>query len=265
MAYLPALCPKCDVLILVDEKTPFVECPDCTKPIASSDARTALENYCMTPTNTSEIIARCLEIEDKHGPELPRAIMAILAHNFPMHEQVHYLVVKFGNYQPKLVESYLSRFKNEPKKVPFAEDFLSRALTLNNMEFVDMFQTYIETKLPRARQERYFELIRELKESYVKIADSSPSMALLYTLFTIGGIINTGIVFLFLFLRMPIWAHVFIVFGILAVQMSLLFLHNRTFGNRLKISDRERLFMVLYMSSVVIAVGAVVIGWVFNI
>jgi len=265
MSFKPAFCPKCDDLILVSEKTPFVECPACDGAIAAEEAITKLEDHCRRPSNIQPMLSRCIEMEAEFGSELPTAILAILADSFPGNEQVHYLVTKMGGYQPQLVESYLVRFSKDRKKTPFAEDFLTEAMTVRNMEHMDLFEDYINNKVKSDRKAKYIELLRTLKQSYQKVADSSPSLTLLFSFFWISTIINVAFVFWFLFTRMPFWAHVLIVFGVLAVQMGILYLHNKTFGNRIKISDRERLFMVIYMSSAVIAIGAVFIGSLFSI
>lgn len=262
---LPALCNKCGFLILVDERTPFAECPQCKKAVVVEDAVAELEEFCKIPANTNDIILRCLEIEAQYGPELPRAVLAIIAYNFPTNEEIVFLIVRFSDYKPQLVQNYLSRFSKDKKQVPWANEFLNKALTVRNMEYADLFQTYIDNKVKKTHRARYIELLRTLKESYTKISNSSSAIALLHIFFAVFATINFSLLFVLLFTAMAFWANVLIVFGVLCLQISIMFLHNKIFGTRVKISQRERVFLTVYMSSLVVAIGAAFLGSLFNL
>lgn len=48
-------------------------------------------------------------------------------------------------------------------------------------------------------------------------------------------------------------------------EVGLLFWHNRVFGNRLSMSANERLAMVVFMASMVFAIGASIMGSIWKI
>ncbi|MBO4726126.1 MAG: hypothetical protein J5598_00805, partial [Clostridia bacterium] len=53
--------------------------------------------------------------------------------------------------------------------------------------------------------------------------------------------------------------------AVVSAEILLIFIHHRIYGNRLKISQTERLLMVIFMSSMVFAVGSVVMGSIWKI
>ena len=260
---LPAICSKCDELIICDKRDAFSQCPLCEKTISAHESIQSLRDYCAIPANTNDVIERCLRIEQVYGPELPLSILSILAESFPFNEHVAFLIVRMTNYDQQIVKNYLTRFKNHKKKAPFAEEFLEKAMVVRNMEFANLFEEYIE-RLPSYKQDRYVKLMRELYQSYIKVATSSPALSFLYGFYVIGGLLNFGMMLWFILDNMPLWMHAIIAAGVLGLQICFLFVHNRRFGNRVKISDRERLIMVIYMSSIVIAIGGVFLGTFIN-
>jgi len=260
---LPAICPKCDELILVDKKEAFSQCALCEKTISAHEGIQSLQDYCSIPGNTNEVIERCIKLDEKYGPEVPLSILSIVAQNFPMNEQVAFLMVRMDGYEPLMVRDYLSRFKTSKKKAPFAEEFLDKAMTVRNMEFAGMFEIYIQRLMEHKRQ-RYIELMRTLMESYTKVSTSTRALTWLYGFYIGGGLINVAMVLWFIFDSMPLWLHALIAAAVLGVQISFLFLHNRRYGNRVKITDRERLLMTIYMSSIAVAIGGVFIGWLIR-
>jgi len=260
MSYLPAACPKCNSIILAPEQEAFVRCPGCVKNISTEDAIANLNDYCSVPANTMTMIEKCLVLEKKYGAEVSLPILGLLHEKYPQNEEILYLIVKMNEFQPYYVKEYLSSFKDVKKKVPFAEDFLTESMTVRNMEFAPMFEDYIENKLKPHRKSRYTELMRQLKESYTKRATGPSAITLLFMFYAVGAAMNLmGLIF-FLFSDLPLFVYALVCLAILVTEMSLLFWHNRIFGNRIKSGDRERIFMMVYMSSIILLIGGVFIG-----
>ena len=259
-----ARCPKCEKLLLCELSDVFVQCPHCEKNISVEESVELLQQICSNPALTSEILARCLEIERRHGPQLPLLVLSVVEEAFPLNEEVAFIILKISGFQSVLVRSYLSRFKNSKKKHPFAEDFLQEALTVRNMEFSPLFEEYIRAKLPPKRQQRYFELMRELRETYSKTSEGGRALTLLYIFYISAATLNLAMVVTFILVSWPLYVYAIIALFVLSVQISLLFLHNRAFGNRLKIADLEHLLMVIYMSSIAVAIGGTFLGRIIN-
>jgi len=260
MSYKPAACPKCDSIILAPNGEAFIRCPGCQKNISAEDALKILDDHCSIPSNTTEMIEKSLILEKKFGPEIAIPILALLHEKFPENEEILFLIVKMSDFQTQLVREYLTKFKDVPKKVSFAEDFLTNSLTVRNMEFVGMFEDYIKNKLRPHRQERFILLIRELKTSYTKSSNSTGALTLLFVFYVLSSVVNFAAVIFFMLSDLHLLWYAMIAFCVLGLEMMLLFLHNRAFGNRIKIGDRERILMIIYMSSIVILIGGVFIG-----
>jgi hypothetical protein len=259
--YMPSLCPKCENLIITREQDLFVVCPTCDEKISVTEAVESLDKLCAKPSLVTEIIAKCLELEKDHGEDLPLAVLSIVAKNFPYNEEVAYLIVRMSDFEPHLVRSYLLKFKETRKRTAFTEDFLTKGMSVRNMEFANMFEEYITNKLPPKRAEKYIELLRELKHGYTKTSSSSTAIGLLYGFYGVASALNVGAVFWFIFDNMPLFAHILVGLGLVVLEILFMFLHNRSYGSRLEISKTERLLMTIYMSSVVILIGGIFLGW----
>ncbi|MCL2755585.1 MAG: hypothetical protein FWE45_00855 [Firmicutes bacterium] len=262
--FKPAACPKCNSIILVQAGEAFVRCPGCTKNISVEDAWKNLDDFCSVPANTAAMIEKCIILEKKYGPDISMPILGLLHEKYPDNEEIMYLIVKTSGFDSIIVKDYLIKFKDDKKKVSFAEDFLTKALTVRNMEYISMFEDYIESKLRPARKERFKELMRELKASYVKTSTGANALMLLYAFYAIGAAINIAMVIFFLFSDLQLFIYVLVAAGTLGIEISLLYFHNRKFGNRLTTSDRERLFMVIYMATIVLVIGGVFVGGVVS-
>ena len=86
-------------------------------------------------------------------------------------------------------------------------------------------------------------------------------MMLMYIFYAIGTLANIGLAVMFILLSLHIGFYVLIAMGVFAIELVSLFIHHRTYGNRLNMESLERIFMVVFLSSIVIAVGGIVIGW----
>ena len=53
--------------------------------------------------------------------------------------------------------------------------------------------------------------------------------------------------------------------AVVSAEVLLIFVHHKIYDNRLNVSQTERLWMVIFMSSMVLAVGAVVMGSIWKI
>ena len=267
MAYLPAVCPKCDHLILCQEGAVFVNCPSCSKNISSDRAVTLMRELCAKPDNVKQVIAEAVKLERQHGPELPLAILSILGENFPMNEDVAYLILRMSNYPPQMVCDYLTRFKSNKRKYypPFAEEFLTSTLTFRNMKFVEHFEEYVAKRLPQMRQDRYNELIAELKKQYTGASTSHTALILLYTHYIGCALVNITLTMLYIFLwSWPLFAFALLTLGVLGAQIGLLFAHNRIFGNRLASNKSERIAMIVFTCSIVLVIGGTFLGMFVN-
>lgn len=261
MDHVPATCPRCDMLIVVNQRDVFARCPHCEKNISVEDAIRIMRDITSRPTAITSLIARCIKIEAEYGPEVPIAVLAMVEENFPLNEEVGYMIVKMSDFQPMVVRNYLAKFRNAEKKQVFVEDFLQRALNVRNMEYANQFEEYIRNRLPQKRQHTYIELLRELREQYTKTSNSPTAMTLLYTFYAVFATVNIAMVALFIIATLPLWLMAIICVTVLTGQIGLLYLHNKVYGNRIDISDTERLVMVIYMSTLIIAIGGVFLGW----
>jgi hypothetical protein len=143
---------------------------------------------------------------------------------------------------------------------PFAADFLDRVLEPKNMGMLPLFTKYVDNKLPPNVQKKYRETLDLLKGEYLNGPGAGEGMRLLYVYYTAGSLINAGLVILFMLLNLHFAFNVLIAMVVFCVELILLFLHNRSFGNRIGIAARERVFLAVFLSSVPLAIAGVVIG-----
>lgn len=251
----------------MSQKNIFVTCPKCGESISGEEGTKKLRDWVADPANTTDVIAKCLELEERFGSEIPMAILLMVEDAFPLNEKIAFLNLKFNNYQKAHVKNHLTRFAKIKAKgyLPWAEEFLNSAMTVRNMEYSDLFEDYINNKVISKRKDKLIEMMRGMRASYTKTSTSNPALGFLYTFYVSGAVLNLGLVILYLFLNMPIFIFVLITATILAVELFILFLHNRIFGNRMEISDNERLLMVIYMSSIAVAIGGTFIGAFVNL
>lgn len=265
MSYEPGLCPKCSRVILASEKEAFVKCPLCDEEISSVESIKDLREFLSRPDNISAAIAVCIKMVDMYDVDIPLAILSILHDNFPMNEEVMFLIVKYTDFRPAIVRDYLNRFKNVKKKVAFAEEFLMGGLVVRNMEFHMLFADYIKSKLPYYRQGRFNHMINELREIYTKTSTSKNALGTLYAFYGVGVAINLALVIVFFLADIRVLFSGIIALVVLAAQILVLYLHNKVYGNRLEItSETERLLMILYMCSIPVTIAAIFLGGIIG-
>jgi len=260
MNFVVAKCPKCEEIILVKASSVFVNCPQCQKKINSETAIELMDTWLSEPENITKAIAICLDIEQEDGAELPLLMLEKLASNFPLNEQIQYMYVKMSDFEPSVVKQYLLNFKDIKKKVPWAEPFLIDALTVYNMQHAQMFEDYIGNRLPSSRGRHYIEILRDMKERYAEGTTGRKGLGFLYTFYVIGGVANIAMFFFFLFTDLHVIWYVLFALSLTSIELFILRIHNRAFGNRLEISSAERGFMAAFMSTIVLVIGGVFLG-----
>lgn len=270
------ICPKCQEYLLLKSNVPFLVCPLCGASISNHEATTLLDKRCCDASQMNNITADCIALEAKYGPELPWLILSRVVANFPHLESPAYLLTKLSGFAPSAVWEYLKRFanlKSQPENVPWAEDFLDTCLTYRNMEFADLFAAYIENKVRSAKQDDYRKKLAELREEYTYKANNPLSTKLLLLLYYASAVLNVLLFPAFMLLSgwlaplVGMYYAINIALSILVVcgEVGLLFWHNRVFGNRLNMSQPERLAMVVFMASMVFAIGASIMGSIWKI
>ena len=270
------ICPKCHEYLLLKSNVPFLVCPLCGEAISNNEAATLLDSKCRDQANLNDLTADCIVLEAQYGPELPFMILRQVVENFPQMESPTYLLTKLSGYDMAAVRAYLQRFANfpsQPSNVPWAEDFLDTCLTYRNMEFADLFAAYIENKIRPAKQDEYRKKLAQLREEYTYKANNPLSTKLLMILYYASAVINVLLFPSFMLLSgwlapmVGMYYTINIAIAILTVclEIGLLYWHHHVFGNRLGMSQPERIAMVVFMSSMVFAIGAAIMGSIWKI
>jgi hypothetical protein len=268
MAFIAGICPKCGEYILLKDNIPFLVCPVCSGTVSNNEAANVLNKKCNDKDNVSEVIADCIALEVRYGQELPFMVLATLCDNFPRMEQPAYLLTKLSGYDFPAVRMYLEKFsgiKSEPHNVPWAEEFLNSCISYQNMEFADRFMAYAENKLAPDKKQKYIDKIEALRKQYTAKAADPKSTRLLLMLYIMSAIANVVLLPLFIFTEMIFVINIVIAMTLISAEIGLLFWHNKAFGNRLGMTERERLYMVIFMCSLFFALGAGVIGSIYKI
>jgi len=262
MSTFVGLCPACNDVASIKNKALFFVCPHCEATVSANEARRYIDALCADPAGIDNVLHMCFEMQELHGPEIPMQILEKLQTFHPHSEKVAYSYVRMSGYRADLVRIYLKNFCAAKKVVPFAEDFLDNTMSPMHGIMISQFAQYIENKLPDERKKRYLERLEILKSNYVGRSESGEGMGLMYAFYVIAAAVNVGLAVMFCLLSLHVGFHVLIAVGAFAVEVLLLFWHNRTYGNRIGISPRERIFLVIFLSSIVVTVAGIVIGWV---
>ena len=269
-------CPKCHEYLLLRQNTPFLVCPKCGETISAQAANAIVEKRCADAGQVDTIIAECVALEMKYGPDLPYMLLAKIVNNFPHLEKPTYLMVKLSNYDAGIVYDYLKTFaetKSDPVNVPWAESFLDACLTYQMVDAADLFRSYVRNKVRQERQAHYLDKIDQMVKEYTANGNNPQATKWLMTLYVVSSVINVALFPIMMMLSgwlSPVTSLYFgvnIVLGVLVVSLEvlLMFIHHKVYGNRLIISQPERLLMVIFLSSMVFAVGAVVMGSIWKI
>ena len=254
------VCPECKDFVTIKNKMLFFTCPHCHAGVSSNEARTFLEAMCADPSGVNDMLVICIELEQEYGAEVPLEILQKMQKYHPYNEQIAFSVVRMSGYRPDLAKQYLSNFYAARKVVPFAAEFLNNTMQPQNMAQANQFSQYIENKLPAGEQKKYLEQLAELRSSYTGGSSSGEGMRLMYLFYAIGAAVNLAFAVAFIFLPLNFIYNFLIAMAVFAVELFLLYLHNRSYGNRIGIGDRERLLLVIFLSSTIITIGGAIIG-----
>jgi len=238
----------------------FFGCPHCKQKISTNEARTRLNIICADPVESEEMLKHCVDLEQRYGAEAPLEILLQIQAYHPHNEAVAYSIVRMSGYRSDFVRQYLKNFCAARKQVPFAEDFLDNILIPQYAPLVNYLSQYIENKLPESKQKKYRELLNELKTNYVGRSVSGEGMGLMYAYYCAGAVLNVGLLILFILLPLKIYFNLIIAVAVFAIEIFVLFLHNKTYGNRIEMSPREKIYMIVFLCSIVVAIGGIFIG-----
>ncbi len=269
-------CPKCHEYLLLKQNTPFLVCPKCGETISAQAANAIVENRCADPDQINSIIAECVALEMVYGPDLPYMLLAKIVNNFPLLEKPAYLLTKLSGYNAGLVYDYLKNFaetKSDPINVPWAESFLDNCLDYTMIDAADLFRSYVRNKVRKENQARYLDKIDQMVKEYTAKADNPNSTKWLLTLYSVSTALNVALFPIMMLISgwlSPIFGFYFIVnialgLAVVSVEVLLMFIHHKVYGNRLNMSQTERLLMIIFLSSMAFAVGAVVMGSIWKI
>ena len=174
--------------LLLKQKSPFLICPKCGETISAQGANAIVEKRCAEADKVSTIIAECVALEIKYGPELPFMLLSKIVENFPHLESPAYLLVKLTDFQLGFVYEYLKTFagtKSEPGNVPWAESFLDSAIDYSTIEYADLFRSYVRNKVRPEKQKHYLDLIDDMVKEYTNKSMDPRSTKQLMTLYVI--------------------------------------------------------------------------------
>ena len=276
MSFEAGNCPKCHEYLLLKNKTPFLVCPKCGETISAQAANAIVEKRCADADQINAVIAECVALEIKYGPELPFMLLSKVVSNFPHLESPAYLLVKLTDFQVGFVYDYLKTFantKSESVNVPWAESFLDSALDYSTIEYADLFRSYVRNKVHPDRQKKYLDLIDDMVKEYTNESMDPRSTKQLMAIYITSTIVN---VLLFpIMMILSGWlsqyfgfyfiVNILLALAVLSLEILFMMLHHKKWGNRLNISQKERLWMLIFMSSMIFAVGAVVMGSIWKI
>ena len=265
MSYSPAMCPNCKKIILVNGKTPFLVCPQCAESASTGECVMLLDAVAAAPNKMRDMIELCIELEKLHGGELPLQVLFKLAENHPHNEEIAWLIVRMSDFNPINVHKYLTTFSVTQNTVPWAEDFLDGALCYRNMQWYNFFEQYIANKLAKNQQKEWQQKFNDLKTRYTARSSESDGLAFLYVYYVAGAVLNAALTAMFIFTKWHFFVYTLIAVVAFAVEVFVLFIHFKQHGNRITMSNRERLFLVIFLCSIALLGGGVFLGAVVKL
>jgi predicted RNA-binding Zn-ribbon protein involved in translation (DUF1610 family) len=268
MSFSAGICTKCEEYILLKDGVPFLVCPMCGATVGYREATEVLGKKCADAKQVHEVVADCIVLEAAYGPELPFMILADVCDNFPRMEEPAYMLVRLSAYNAMVVKTYLESFadiKSDARNIPWAEEFLDAVVTYRNMEMADLLIRFIENKVKDEKKKEYLDKVNGLRKEYVSRAADPKSTKLLFALYITASVLNILALPIFMLIPWGILPCFSCSVVLVCIQMGFMFWHNKAFGNRLSITPRERLFMVIFMCSMFFALGSGVIGGIYKI
>jgi hypothetical protein len=259
------ICPKCNEHLLIKQGLVFLICPLCASNIGAREANDALNKLYCDPAQLTEYIATVIRLEKKYGPQLPYQILLVLKKNFPHNEEVAFLTLKFGGYNTFALKEYLTNFAKFKKTVSFASEVLEKGLIPRNWELAQLFEQFIKNKTEGTVQVRWLDALREMNASIAANPMKNTANTLLYCFYIVGTVLNVLLAAIFIVFSIKFAFSVIIAVSLLTVEMVILYGYAKKYGGRLTILDTERLLMVIFMCSIVVAVGGVFLGALIKI
>ena len=255
------ICPVCKKAVLLKRKVLYYTCPFCSSVSSSTASAALLEGMCLDPVKTTQVLKLCIDTEAKHGIDIPTRILDVLQKHHPYNEDIAYMRVRFSKYSYPMVRDYLNAFAGIKRTVPFAEELLDKILRAEYMPWASQILQYIENKLPPSQQKSYKERLNELKSNYIIKPITKAGIYQIFAYYIIGSLVNLVLSIFFIFiLDWAIYIFLAMTLGAFFVEIGLLFLHHRAYGNRIDISKNERLLMVIFMCSLMVTICSMVIG-----
>ena len=157
--------------------------------------------------------------------------------------------------------------------MPWAESFLDNCLDYSSIDAADLFRSYVLNKVRKEKQAYYLELIDQLVKEYTDKGVSPKSTKWLMTLYTVSSAVN--VLLLPIMMLLSGWlsqifdfyfaVNIVLAIAVISIEILLVFIHHKIYGNRLNISQTERLWMVIFMSTMVFAVGSSIMGSIWKI
>lgn|GEM_PF-1556567 len=257
------ICPGCMSVVSAKKKSLFFTCEDCEENVPLRQAVANLKEMCQDPALVNDVIELCLTLEDSVDSEIPLEIITLLKESHPYNEQVFYTYVRMSGYDIDAIREYLHTFAEVKGEKPFAHDLLENMIQPQNMTMHALIAKYITNKTKGAKQKEYLERLSTIKEDYTKGLGLGEGIFSMYAIYVIASAVNIAMVaFLIIidFERFALLFNTLIALGVLAIEIGILFVHNKIYGNRLGMSSIELVLLSLFLSTIAAVIAGVIIG-----
>jgi hypothetical protein len=247
------ICPNCLEVITSKKKDLYMTCKECGETVPTRQAASYLHEICQDPKHVNDVLSLCLKLEETEPIEIPLAIIRVLKEFQPHNEFVAYTYVRMSGFEPGIVRDYLNTFAAVKGERPFAADFLENTVNTNFVVFYNLLNTYIDNKLSTVKKPEYKSRLENAKKEYIGrgfLSQDNKGMMLMYCLYIGGTILNLGLIGLFFAIKIPLLYNTFIAIGVFCLELFGLYMHNKTYGNRVGLRGKEFIFVCAYLSSI---------------
>jgi len=245
-------------VVAIPKKGLYFECNHCNDQFPTSQAVSLLQDMCLDASNIDDILDICLNLEEEGEVEMALGVSEVLKSAQPQNEQVVYINVRLSGYEPIAVKYYLESFAGVKGIKPYAEEFLENAMEPRNLPVIGLLHKYIENKLPTAKQKAFRERLEMIRSEYVG-SDVAEGVKFMYMYYVIATIVNVALLVGLVILRLLFVFNVLIGISVFCIELLILFLHNKAYGNRIGISATERILLVIFLSSIPLAIAGMII------
>jgi predicted RNA-binding Zn-ribbon protein involved in translation (DUF1610 family) len=254
------VCTHCGNVVDIKKKTLYFECDRCHQIIVSSDAIKNLDELCTAPKFIEEMLGKALELEEQNEIEKALGIIAALRAHHEYNEQIAFTHVRMSGYDVLVVGQYLKTFAAVKGEKPFAAEFLDNVMDMRYIMLLPQLIAFADNKLPSNQKRKYRGTLEGMRLEYTSGTSNENGINVMYAYYITASVINAILFVVFFIVHIHFAFHLLILLGAFAVEFFLLFLHNRVYGNRLGISDFERILMLVFMSSIPFAIGGAIMG-----